>query len=383
MGKYHEGPMNPFYAYPLHHSGPFVYYQSLLSKTGAGAAAVAGGAQSYLLGKSNIINNQNERSRDRISKALMILKRGSVSEAKKETDFLETLNEDLKGSGLEPLPDITEDPFGFINSLNALLLGEEEYKNALTTERKRIKEYKEAVRLYGDSNKKIHQAIKKGLIDSSILHNTANTIEGLNSGGKKGNSSFTTYSALGSKRSLASEISEAVMDKIFSKYLDKIIDFSSGEVVINGGQLAAISALVTSEIEKRFLNSHDGKEITKKNIKTITEAIRESSAYDDIIEALTSSSAEALTTLDSFAKNAYNQKEANSLMGKRNFKRTAVYRNSVSKIQEGLKKATSFEPLSEQTLKKLYSIAGEAGVLSATINVSAYFHSEASLASLA
>lgn len=44
MGKYHKGPMSPFYAYPLHHSGPFVYYQSLLGKTKGGAAAVAGGA---------------------------------------------------------------------------------------------------------------------------------------------------------------------------------------------------------------------------------------------------------------------------------------------------------------------------------------------------
>ena len=63
MNEKAHSVFSSFYAYPLHNPGPFVYYQSLLSKTDFGAPVVASSAQKYLYGASSLVSPDNDRGR--------------------------------------------------------------------------------------------------------------------------------------------------------------------------------------------------------------------------------------------------------------------------------------------------------------------------------
>jgi len=72
-----------------------------------------------------------------------------------------TLAKKLDKYGVVDLPDITEDPYGFIVKLNEFLRGAESFKQELLKERERIHTYRTAINRYG-SAKEVAKVIKNG-----------------------------------------------------------------------------------------------------------------------------------------------------------------------------------------------------------------------------
>lgn len=68
--------MSSFYAFPLHNEGPFVYYQSLLSKDpeiSFGVDSVIEGADKFLMGNSNMVSQNTRRGTENISRVMNTL----------------------------------------------------------------------------------------------------------------------------------------------------------------------------------------------------------------------------------------------------------------------------------------------------------------------
>ena len=352
MARNKRGYISEFYQYPLS-GGPFVYYQSLLSKPSYGAKLVARSAQKYLFGASNILNKENYHQR--INQALNILKANADEEARKEALYMAALAKKLDKYGVTDLPDITEDPYGFIIKLNEFLRGAEQFKQELLKETERIHTYRTAINRYG-SAKEIAKVIKNGGDEdftseqlADTLHNISNTIEG-----RKGqSSSFTTYSSSIRDNSLAGKIAEAVINRLIQLHGSKLIQVNGNQFILNGRQAYAITTLIVNEIERKIMTS--GGQITQKTIDNIKKSIfdkNDSSSikqYDDIINKYMEASEFHAESLNSFTDAVVNNDKYEKMLGPKG----KYGRGILNKRIRPLKELISEQKVSEQEKKDM------------------------------
>lgn len=248
MNEKAHSVFSSFYAYPLHNPGPFVYYQSLLSKTDFGAPVVANSAQKYLYGASSLVSPDNDRGRASIQHVMSTLQKMIAYESAKEIKALADLQKRagtaVKG---EKLPSPLEEPFEFIAELNKAMKSKEDAKIQLEQERTRIAEAKKEFN--GKTKKEINKMIKLRPELADLLHNMSNTIEEVS--GSSGH--LTQFTSLAKSNSNSSKI----ISKILQQYGAKIIGVKNGELQIKSGSaLNIILGLITSEIEREIYQKH-------------------------------------------------------------------------------------------------------------------------------
>lgn len=379
MAKDKRGYISKFYQFPLRNEGPFVYYQSLLAPGATfGANLVGKTANKFLHGASNILNQENKH--ERISQALSILKNGADNEAKKEAQFLIYLNNKLAKFKLNKLPDIQTDPYGFINALNGIIRGVDQYKAELNNERQRIVDYINAIKKYGSPEgigKAIQEGDKEALRYKNALHNLSNTIEG-----RAGKSSgFTTYSASVKNNSIAGKMADTVIVRLIQKIGPSLIDVNGDKFILNGRQANALVTMIIHEIERRYLVNN--KQLTEKNLIELQENIEEG-AYDDIFDRYSKLDSSLLSTLASFSQATVNSSKYNSLLEhpqKLNHAR-AVLGGRIEELKI-LTQDGNYSTAQKKSLKEAYrKLSVEWAAAAYSVQPAVYFTPEADLGSL-
>lgn len=379
MAKNKRGYISKFYQFPLRNPGPFVYYQSLLAPNATfGAHLVGQTANKFLYGASNILNQKNKH--ERISQALSILKNGADNEAKKEAQFLVYLNNKLAKFKLNKLPDIQTDPYDFINALNGIIRGIDQYQAELNSERQRIVDYANAIKKYG-SPEGIGKAMREGdeeaLRYKNALHNLSNTIEG-----RAGKSSgFTTYSASVKNDSIAGKMAETIIIRLIHKIGPSLIDVSGNNFVLNGRQANALVTMIIHEIERKYLVNN--KQLTEKNLIELQANI-ENGAYDDIFDRYSKLDSTLLGTLTSFSQTTINNDKYSSLLKhpqKLNHAR-AVLGGRIEELK-ALTQDTNYSATQKKSLKEAYKkFSMEWAAAANSVQPAVYFTPEADLGSL-
>lgn len=257
-----------FYAFPLQNPGPFIYYQTLLSKEAPGAKAVAGYASAYLTGASSLISPNNKRGQDSIAHVLNTLQQMIAYEASKEQKALMDLRKRVGKITDSPLPSPLEEPYEFIAELNTLIKGKTEALTELEQERKRIQKYKVFA---GKTKKEISKMIAEETELGDLLHNMSNSIEGVSGHSK---SRLTQYTGFGKTNSISSKI----VQKIFQQYGAEIlgVDANKGLIIQSGSTLNTVLGLITNEIERHIYQKY-GK-ITEKIVASYLEQIERKDA---------------------------------------------------------------------------------------------------------
>lgn len=311
-----------FYAYPLHNSGPFVYYQSLLSKDNPGAKIVASGATAYLNGKSNIATPETRRGKEKINQVLSVLKQMIDYEAAKEEAALNEIQSKILKMKTINVPSVKDDPYRFIALLNEAIKGHDAAIAELELERNRLHQAKTT--FVSKTKEQISQMIKERPELASLLHNLSNALEGV--GATKGNR-MTSFTSLGKHNSIASKIST----KIIEAYLPQLLQIQGGKITVNGQALNIVIGLITEEI-RRVIYLQQGK-ITDKIAETYIQQIgQEGSQIDGLIKKMIENRQELFEYADTFGEEVIDKKEYEaSLKGRKSAKRAQDLARSLGK----------------------------------------------------
>lgn len=270
--------MSSFYAFPLHNEGPFVYYQSLLSKdpeVSFGVDSVIKGADKFLMGGSNMVSQNTRRGAENISRVMSTLLNMVNYESAKEQKAFEEIQRKILKMNITGLPSPKNNPYEFIVAINEILKGQESFKNELFAEKNRIEQSKNI--FTGKTKKEIASLAKESSENAALLHNLANTLEGITS---ERTHSMTAFSGLGKKNSIASKISLAILQK----YGERLLQYSNGTFAINGAQLNIIIGLITEEFRKKMIMGKAPRITQKTSLDEVKKILDGEKEIDEMVD---------------------------------------------------------------------------------------------------